>query len=319
MRVLYIIDAPSSLNPKKDSTIALMRASAQRGDTVYCAQMHDISQNTKGVFIRASQLVMAMPLADNAAAIEWMSVISTETTAAQFFDLIWMRKEPPVNDDFIMATRLLDVVNRTVPVVNSPIALQQKNEKLAIFDFPQYILPTWVGSSLCDALDFHKAHQSTVMKPLDGMGGQGIYVSMGEDKNFYSVFETLSQQGQKRVMLQHYSDKIIEGDCRIFVVGGVVYDWMLARIPNDNDHRGNMAAGGQPVAKPLDDAKRKIAEAVAPQLMKDGIFFAGLDIIGNSLIEINITCPTGLNQVYTQTGNDVAVWILEQLDRYLSR
>lgn len=312
MRILFVIDALSRLNPKKDSTLALMRAAAEQGGEVYYCELPHLSLTNAGVGVLATALHFSGS--------NTPQVASSVQVAADFFSLVWMRKEPPVDNAFIDATRLLQQAQKVVTVVNAPTALQAKNEKLGIFDFPQFILPTWVGTDVAAARQFHQQQQISVMKPLDGMGGQGVYVVSGQDKNFASVFDMLSQFGTKNVMLQKYSDKISEGDCRVFAVGGEVLDWMLVRYPPEEDNRGNMAAGGQPVARPIDEAKKQIAQTVATAIFADGVFFAGLDIIGNNLIEINITCPTGLCQIHSQTGTDLATIITDTARQiYISR
>lgn len=306
MRLLFIIDPPSALNPKKDSTIALMRGAARRGDDVYCAEMRDLMVREGAVHVRASELEM-LPLDDSAPV--WHRVMECSEQPATAFDAVLMRKEPPVDENFVMATRLLDIINRDVAVVNHPRALREQNEKLSILDFPDLIPPTWVGADVAAAEEFRRAHGSVVLKPLNGMGGQGIYVSAAEDRNFRSVFELLAGEG-RMIMAQAYMPAAREGDYRVFALNGAALPWMLARFPREDDHRGNLAAGGTPEARPLDDAAARIAAVVAPQLAARGVRFAGLDVIGGKLIEINITCPTGLVEVGEQTseqgGKDIA-------------
>ena len=306
MRLLFVIDAPESLNPKKDSTIALMRAAAQRGDDIYYATCVDFSQTTAGIAVTTRRLSLS---SDDR---QWMTAASAENKNADFFDATLMRKEPPVDDQFVMATRFLDAF--PTPVYNAPHILREWNEKLAIFRFPEHIAPTWVGADIAVATAFHRQHGTVVLKPLDGMGGRGIYIAAEKDLNFHSVFDMLSARGARAIMAQQYLPAVREtGDCRVFVVGGKPSPWMLARIPRDDDHRGNMAAGGTAKAQPLSAAAEHIANAVAPALLKAGILFAGLDVIGGKLTEINITCPTGLREVSDQTGENIATAIINKI------
>lgn len=306
MRLLFIADPLEGLNPAKDSTIALMRAAARRGDEVYAAEISDMQVADGAVCARARLLEVSEAAA-------WMAVADCRLQPLAAFDAVLMRKEPPVDKNFITATHLLERASRTVAVINHPRALRDMNEKLSILDFPGLIPPTWVGSDFAAAEAFRRAHRQVVLKPLDGMGGQGIYISEASDLNYRSVFETLSGGGRRALMAQAYLPDARAGDFRVFAVNGGGLEWMLARIPRDDDHRGNMAAGGRGEARKVDAAAQEIVAAVAPALAKRGVRFAGLDIIGGRLIEINITCPTGLCQVAEQTGDDVAATVLEAM------
>ena len=310
MRLLFIIDPHASLVAKKDSTIALMRAAARRGDRVYSAEMGDLSIADGNVLVLAEQLEI---FAEDSKEGAWMRVLEQGLHPSDFFDAVLMRKEPPVDEDFLMCTRLLAIVNQHTPVVNHPQALQAQNEKLSILDFPDLIAPTWVGASVTAADAFRQQHNKVVLKPLNAMGGQGIYISEATDLNFRSIFDLLSANGKQLIMAQAYLPAARAGDFRVFALNGRGLPWMLARIPRDDDHRGNMAAGGNAEARPLDSAAQKIVDVVAPVIAKRGIGFAGLDVIGGRLIEINITCPTGLREVQEQTGEDIATTVLTEI------
>ena len=234
---------------------------------------------------------------------EWMAVEEERHCRGDFFDLTLMRKEPPVDEDFVNATRLLDWM--PAPVINAPSALRGLSEKLSIFRYAEWIAPTWVGSRADEADEFRQQQGAVVLKPLDGMGGQGIYVATEEDRNFRSVFDLLSAFGEKKIMMQAYLPAAREADHRVFVVGGKPLDFMLVRTPRADDHRGNLAAGGTGVARPLDSDARRLVEGVGADLLAAGVHFAGLDVIGGKLVEVNITCPTGLRQVRDQTGEAV--------------
>lgn len=305
MRLLFIIDSPARLNPRKDSTIALMRAAARDGEQVFAAEINRLGVDDNGAFA-----VSATPLKIKASDLSWYEAGACGEYGAADFDLAFMRKEPPVDAPFAMATLLLEKMAATTPVFNAPRALRERNEKLAILDFPKLIPPTLVSAEPAVLMAFQRRHRGAVIKPLDGMGGRGVYVSPENDRNLRSVIQTLGDDGREWLMAQQYLPAARDGDQRVFVIEGEPAAWVLERVPRDDDHRGNMAAGGAPVVKPLDAAARAIAEAVGPALAAAGVLFAGLDVIGGRLTEINITCPTGLCEVRAQTGDDIAEVIL---------
>lgn len=284
-----------------------MRAAARRGDSVWCATLVDLSLDADGVAFFASRLLVRE---DDQ---QWMETAETAALRAGDFDVIAMRKEPPVDEEYAMATRLLDIAAEQTPVVNAPRALREWNEKTAIFRFPAHIPPTWTGADADAAADFHRQHGTSVLKPLNGFGGEGVYVAPPDDLNFRSVFSLLSGGGRRMIMAQAYLPAGRDGDSRVFVVGGAPLEWMLVRIPRADDHRGNLSAGGRGEARRLGDDERRIAAAVGGALVAAGIRFAGLDIIGGKLIEINITCPTGLREVRDQTGEDPAEAVLADM------
>ena len=305
MRLLFIIDPPSRLKPRKDSTVAMMRAAARAGDDVYIAESADWRLDGEGARTAAKRLRLS---ADDA---QWYQVEEQGCFAPDFFDAIWMRKEPPVDAAFATLTLLLDCAVATgTAVYNAPRALREWNEKLAILRFPQHIPPTVVSADRRVLADFHAARGGAVLKPLDGMGGRGIYVSPAGDKNLSSVIDLIGNGGRDMMMAQAYLAAAQEGDSRVFVIGGKPAPWMLTRYPPNNDYRGNMAVGAKPTAQPLSAAARRIAEDIGPAVAAAGIVFAGLDVIGGRLTEINITCPTGLREVRDQTGDDLAETIL---------
>ncbi|MGI9307312.1 MAG: glutathione synthase [Gammaproteobacteria bacterium] len=301
MRLLFIIDAPKRLKPRKDSTIALMRAAARAGDEIFDAEISGLSMDMKGAAVLARRVNISE--SDDA----WREILDAKTRRENEFDAVFMRAEPPVDARFAAATLLLDAFSP--PVFNAPRALRERNEKLSIFQFPNHIPPTIVSADAAEIAAFHAAHNGAVIKPLDGMGGQGVYVSPRGDMNLRAVVE-MQGGGRDLLMAQQYLPAAREGDARVFVIDGKPLPHMLVRVPRADDHRGNMAAGGKPEAKPLSAAAKNIAEDIGPAIAVEGVLFAGLDIIGGKLTEINITCPTGLREVRDQTGDDFAETIL---------
>lgn len=296
MKLLFIIDPPAGLDPKKDTTIAFMQAAAASDHHIDYATISGITYNSERgeTGFLAHQLIVYPWRGDKELPDEWMQVASTRYRPAKHYDCIFMRKEPPVDSAFTTATRLLDLATQHTPVLNHPTALRRWNEKLSIFNFPKLILPTWVGCDLAAARAFYQRYCPVVLKPLDKMGGQGVYLSGEEDLNFNSVFGVLSDGGLAQVMLQQAAPRAAEGDRRVFVVCGEPFGWMLTRQPDAQDFRANMAAGGTHRAEKIDDEHRAIAAKVGKFLKRHGISFAGLDVVGGKLTEINITCPTGL-------------------------
>ena len=303
MRLVFLIDPPESLNPKKDSSVALMRAAARDSNEVFILEK-------SGVVLESGKLSL---LARRAAVSEddsqWLSAAAAEKLPSEFFGAVLLRLDPPLDSAFLHASLALDFSD--APVFNSPRGLRDLNEKLSILRFPELIPPTMSSANPEAIVEFHRAHGGAVLKPLDGMGGRGIYISPENDRNLRGMLDLLGKDGREMLMAQKYVPEARVGDKRVFVIGGRPAKWMLARIPREDDHRGNLAAGGRGEARPLGEAERQIAEAVAPLLDQSGIVFAGLDVLGDKLAEINVTCPTGLREVRDQTGDDLAADILK--------
>jgi glutathione synthase len=232
---------------------------------------------------------------------------------------IVMRKDPPFDPEFFYATHLLSQAEREgARVFNKPAALRDHPEKLAILEFPQFIGPTLVTRSAADVRAFHAEHHDIILKPLDGMGGTGIFRVGSDGMNLGSITETLNGGGATTLMVQKYLPDIVKGDKRVLVIGGKPVPFVLARIPQGSEIRGNLAAGGKGVAQPLSDADRRIAEALGPTLAARGLLLVGLDVIGESLTEINVTSPTCFQEIMQQTGFDVAAMFIDALEAALT-
>jgi len=230
-----------------------------------------------------------------------------------------MRKDPPFDSEYFYATHLLEQAEREgAKVFNSPRALRDHPEKLAILEFPQFIGPTLVTRDAADIKRFHAEHRDIILKPLDGMGGMGIFRVGPDGLNLGSIVETLNKGGAETVMVQKYLTEITKGDKRILVIDGVPVSHSLARIPQGSEIRGNLAVGGKGVAQPLSSRDREIAEALGPVLAKRGLLLVGLDVIGDCLTEINVTSPTGFQEITQQSGVDVAKVFIDALERRLA-
>ena len=240
-------------------------------------------------------------------------------TALADFDAIVMRKDPPFDSEFFYATHMLGQAEREgAKVFNKPSALREHPEKLAIMEFAQFISPTLVTRSAQDIRAFHAEHKDIILKPLDGMGGMGIF-RVGEDgRNLGSIIETLNQGGSTSVMVQKFLPDIVHGDKRVLIIGGKPVPFCLARIPQGNEVRGNLAAGGKGVAQPLAQQDKAIAEFIGERLVQRGLLLIGLDVIGHNVTEINVTSPTCFQEIFDQTGCDVAALFVDALEQAAS-
>ena len=234
------------------------------------------------------------------------------------FDAVIMRKDPPFDSEFFYATHMLEQAEREgARVFNKPRALRDHPEKLAIMEFPEFIGPTLVTRDADDVRRFHAEHKDIILKPLDGMGGAGIFRVKEDGLNLGSIIETLNQEGAVSVMVQKFLPAISEGDKRVLVIGGKPVPFCLARIPQGGEVRGNLAAGGKGVAQPLNERDRFIAESLGPILNSRGLLLVGLDVIGDSLTEINVTSPTCFQEIFDQTGFDVAAMFMDAVEAAL--
>jgi glutathione synthase len=230
-----------------------------------------------------------------------------------------MRKDPPFDSEYFYATHLLEQAGREgAKVFNQPRALRDHPEKLAILEFPQFIAPTLVTRDAQEIRVFHAEQRDIILKPLDGMGGMGIFRVKEDGLNLGAIIETLNRHGAQTVMVQKFLPAIREGDKRVLVIGGQPVPYCLARIPQGSEVRGNLAAGGKGVAQPISARDREIAEAIGPVLSRRGLLLVGLDVIGDCLTEINVTSPTCFQEIIDQAGCDVAALFVDALERALA-
>jgi glutathione synthase len=230
-----------------------------------------------------------------------------------------MRTDPPFDIEYLNTTWLLSAaVRQGAKVLNDPAAVRDHSEKLSITEFAELIPPTLVTRELSAVEKFHQTHRDIVIKPLDGMGGMGVFRVGSDGLNLASIVETLGENGARTLMVQRFLPEITEGDKRVLLIGGEVVPFSLARIPQGNEIRGNLAAGGKGVAMPLTEAEKRIAERLAPILNLRGLFLVGLDLIGGYLTEINVTSPTCFVEITEQSGFDVSQFFLKALEKELS-
>ncbi len=315
MKLLFVADPLAHFKTYKDSTFAMMREAASRGHTLFACEPQDLMWQRGG---QVSAPMRSFTLTGDAH--DWFKASGERTRIALAdLDAVVMRKDPPFDSEYFYATHLLEQAEREgAKVFNSPRALRDHPEKLAILEFPQFIGPTLVTRSEADIKRFHAEHQDIILKPLDGMGGMGIFRVGPDGLNLGSIVETLNKGGAETVMVQRYLTEIVKGDKRILVIGGEPVPFVLARIPQGSEIRGNLAVGGKGVAQPISARDREIAEAIGPVLAKRGLLLVGLDVIGDCLTEINVTSPTGFQEITQQSGFDVAKVFVDALEAALA-
>lgn len=310
MNILFIADPIEQFKIYKDTTFAMMREAQRRGHTLAVCEPHNI-QWQRGSRVTAN--VRDIHLTGQP--VDWFTVKSQRPAALADFDAVLMRKDPPFDSEYFYATHLLEQAERDgARVFNKPRALRDHPEKLAIMEFPQFIGPTLVTRDAEDVRRFHAEHKDIILKPLDGMGGMGIFRVGPDGMNLGSIIETLNKDGAQSLMVQKFLPEISEGDKRVLVIGGKPVPYSLARIPQGSEVRGNLAAGGKGVAKPLSKRDEEIGGALGAVLLERGLLLAGVDVIGDYVTEINVTSPTCFQEIYDQTGCDVASLFLDALD-----
>jgi glutathione synthase len=319
MHLLFIADPLESFKIYKDSTFAMMREAQARGHLLSVCEPQDVRWR-RGEPVTA--LVRDITLTGDP--VHWFSAARHQPDergqALKDFDAVVMRKDPPFDAEYFYATHLLEQAEREgARVFNKPRALRDHPEKLAILEWPRFIGPTLVTRDANDIKGFHAEHQDIILKPLDGMGGMGIFRVKADGLNLGAIIETLNREGAQTVMVQKFLPAISEGDKRILVIGGQPVPFCLARIPQGGEVRGNLAAGGKGVAQPLSARDREIAEAIGPVLSGRGLLLMGLDVIGDSLTEINVTSPTCFQEIADQTGFDVAAMFVQALEAAVAR
>lgn len=314
MKLLFVADPLEAFKPYKDTTFAMMREAARRGHLLHACEPRHLSWRSGG---KVSATVRRFALTGDQP--QWFAEQATPTMALAEFDAVLMRKDPPFDSEYFYATHVLEQAEREgARVINSPRALRDHPEKLAIMEFPDLIAPTLVTRDADEVRRFHDEHRDIILKPLDGMGGMGIFRVGPDGLNLGSIVETLNRHGAQTLMAQRYLPEIVQGDKRILLIGGEVVPYALARIPQGSEIRGNLAVGGKGVAQPLSARDRRIAEQLAPVLAARGLLLVGVDVIGDSVTEINVTSPTGFQEITKQTGFDVAARFVDALERALA-
>ncbi|NBT75031.1 MAG: glutathione synthase [Betaproteobacteria bacterium] len=325
-RLLFVCDALETFKPHKDSTLAMMRAAQTRGHSIWvaepCGLIADWAEGRRRQLLGPHLVIHAAQIRIQEASERrdgrWWQVLEDGHFDHGTFDAVLMRKDPPFDVDYLVATQMLDLLERAgMPVFNRPVALRDHGEKLAVLEFSDFA-PEGIVSAHMERLSaFAKDHARVVFKPLDAMGGAGIFLSHASDPNLPVILETLTDHGRRQIMAQRWVPEISQGDKRILIIDGEPLPYALARIPPEGASRGNLAAGGRGEARPLTSRDLEIARALGPELADRGLFLVGLDVIGDYLTEINVTSPTGFVEIEQQTGFAVADHFIERLEVHL--
>lgn len=313
MDILFVADPLEAFKVYKDTTFSMMREAQRRGHRIAACEPRHLTWRS-GDVVRAQVREIALTGSDD----EWFNETRVTTRALSEFGAVLMRKDPPFDSEYFYATHLLEQAEREgARVFNKPASLRDHPEKLAIMEFPQFAPPTLVTREPDAVRQFHAEHREIILKPLDGMGGMGIFRVGADGLNLGSIIETLNQHGTTTLMVQRFLPEIAQGDKRVLVIGGQPVPFSLARIPQGSEIRGNLAAGGKGVAQPLSARDEEIARALGAKLAPRGLLLVGLDVIGGSLTEINVTSPTCFQEITQQTGFDVPAMFVDALEAAL--
>ena len=313
MDLLFIADPLESFKIQKDSTLAMMRVAQEAGHRLWFCQSRNVLWRDDLVVADCQSLVI------KPSSTAWFELGDIEPRALKSFSAVLMRTDPPFDIEYLNTTWLLSAaVRQGAKVFNNPNAVRDHSEKLSILEFPHLIPPTLVTRELSAVERYHQTHRDIVIKPLDGMGGMGVFRVGPDGLNLASIVETLGENGARTLMVQRFLPEITQGDKRVLLIGGEVVPFALARIPQGKEIRGNLAAGGKGVAMPLTEAEKRVAEELAPTLNRRGLFLVGLDLIGGYLTEINVTSPTCFVEITDQTDFNVSQFWLTSLEKALT-
>ena len=313
MRHLFVVDPLDALLPQADTTIAFMREAMRRGHEVAACQVDQIRLGSGG---KAAGDFVELEIRESD---DWYSIGGVRTEALAHFDAVWMRKDPPFDINYYFATHLLSMIGGTTLVVNDPRALREANEKLFALRFPQLCPETVVSRRIEDLLQFRQMlGGEMVVKPLDGAGGQGVFHIMPDDRNAIAILEVSTQMEQQYILAQRYVPEIRNGDKRIILVEGEPLGAVL-RVPKTTEVRANFHAGGTAEATEITEREREICAQVGPVLRRDGVVFAGIDVIGDWLTEVNVTSPTGIREIEHLDGVRLEAPTLDAVEQRAAR
>jgi glutathione synthase len=309
VKFAFIVDPLEKLKAYKDSSVAMMREAAKRGHEVWTIQREQLVWECGAVH---AESVRIAPQADNET---WCVIQESKVCSLADFDGVMMRQDPPFDMEYVTATWLLErAAAAGARIFNDPRAIRDHSEKVSIAEFPQYTADTQIARDAAALNAFIDKHDDVVLKPLDGMGGSSIFRVRRDDPNRNVIIEVLTQNGATTIMAQRFLPQITDGDKRILIIDGKPVPYCLARIPMAGETRGNLAAGGTPEARPLTARDREIAEGLGPVLAARGLLLVGIDVIGDSLTEINVTSPTCFVEIAEQSGFDVAAMFMDALE-----
>ena len=324
-RIAFVMDPLPSLSLKKDSTLAMIRAAQARRWEIAYLEPGDLFFQDDRVQTVSRSLELMEPFASSLNPADaqlaagqggsWYRLGESHAEPADNFDAILMRKDPPFDMEYVYATYLLERAEEAgTVVVNRPQSLRDCNEKFFATRFPQCCPPLVVSRREDVLRDFQRTHKNVVFKRLDGMGGDSVFRVMDGDPNLSVILETLTRAGQEQIMGQLYLPEIADGDKRILLIDGEPVPYALARVPMAGEARANLAAGGRGIGRALTERDRWIAAEVGPELKRRGLLFAGIDVIGDFLTEVNVTCPTCVRELDAQFSLDIAAALLDALE-----
>lgn len=313
VKIGVVMDPISAIAYKKDTTLALLLAAAERGWELFYMEQADLYLDQGRAMASMSPLeVFANPQ-------KWYEMGEVSQRPLADLDAILMRKDPPFDSEFIYSSYILEAAEREgTLIVNKPQSLRDCNEKVFATQFPECCPPVLVSRSDQQLRNFHQQHGDIIFKPLDGMGGAGIFRCKQDDPNVGVILETLTRFGQETIMAQKFIPDISNGDKRILVVDGEPVPYCLARIPAKGETRGNLAAGGRGVAQELSERDLWIAAQIAPTLKEKGLLFVGLDVIGDYLTEINVTSPTCVREIDAAYGTNIGQLLMDAIAKRLN-
>ena len=318
MKILYICDPIDKLNPQKDSTVFLIEKAWERGYETSVCTINELSvvSSSKNPSVYAKTNLISR-VSDN---YRWCRANHLETKNLTEFDIVFIRTDPPFDEKYSTASLMLQIAEKNgVKVFNSPKALVNHNEKLSTLDFHHYIPPTLVSSEKSELYDFTKSFKKIVFKPLNEMGGSGVFVVERSDPNIPAIIETLTKKSSTKIIVQKFLPEIQDGDKRVLILNGEIVECCLTRSPKKGSYIGNLAAGGHASIKPLTTTDRQIALKVSETLAPVGFFILGLDIIGKNLTEINVTSPTGFREINNLSEINIGEIFYNQVNNVLGK
>jgi glutathione synthase len=305
-----VMDPIEGIQPQKDTTLAMLVAAQKRGWRIIYFRQQDLSVAGGTAIGRGRELKVSLDPH------KWFEYAKPWNTELHALSALLMRKDPPFNMEYIYTTYILQLAqDRGLLVINRPSSLREINEKMYTAWFPQCTPPNLITRSRDDLLAFLAEHRKIVFKPLDGMGGRSIFVVAEGDPNTNVIIETITDYGSKYTNAQRYIPEIVHGDKRLLLIEGRPVDYALARIPAPGESRGNLVAGARPEGRELTARDRWICEQVGPVLLEKGVMFAGLDVIGDYLTEINVTSPTGVRELDKEFGIDIATSFIAAVEK----
>jgi len=312
MKLAFVVDPLDSFKIYKDTTFAIMREAAARRHELYALEQEDLAWSGGSVQGSARRLHLTGEKP------HWYRAEAPAAMPLRKFDAVLMRKDPPFDMEYVYSTYLLELAeSQGARVFNRPRSIRDWNEKMAIARFPQFAPPTLLTRREPLIREFLADHRDVILKPLDGMGGASVFRARQDDPNVNVIIETVTHFGRRTIMAQLYIPEIQEGDKRVLVIGGRAVPHSLARIPKPGETRGNLAAGATGIARALTKRDREIADALGPELAKEGLLLVGLDVIGDYLTEVNVTSPTCFQEITEQTGFNVSAMFMDALEQAL--